>query len=234
MSCERYAGAIVDHACGADLAADAAAHLRACAACTALFDEQRRLVGNLDGELQAALAIEPSSQFAPRVRAAIESTPAQRRPSAMFWWTGLAAAAAAGIIVSTLPSAERVQPPATPAPTVVSRETAAVPRERVETTPPARSSRASTSTAVPAARTSPQRRDEPEVIVAEDQQRAVARFVALVRTGRLDTSSLAAQTDSEIAPPAELGVSPLAVSPIAIPSVEFGAHPVGNDGMPKE
>ena len=43
MSCDRHTSAIVDHACGADITAEAAAHLDGCAACRGVFDEQRRL-----------------------------------------------------------------------------------------------------------------------------------------------------------------------------------------------
>ena len=65
MSCDRYTVAIVDHACGAEIPADAATHLRTCGACSRLFDEQRRLLQDLDQELQRALAIEPSARFLP-------------------------------------------------------------------------------------------------------------------------------------------------------------------------
>ena len=230
MSCDRYATAIADHACGADLAPDAAAHLRTCAACAARLASHRRAIDGLDGELQQLLAVEPSAHFVPRVQAHLSAVPAPRGWSTLAW-SGLAAAAAAGIIVWTLPSTGPVHTPAAPAPTAVSRASAPeIPRQEDTPRPPPVSSRARRTRSAPV---NAQPSKEPEIIVPEDQQRAVARFVALVRTGRLDTSSLATQTDSEIAPPAELGVSPLAVSPIAIPSVEFGAHPVANDGMPK-
>jgi hypothetical protein len=239
MSCERYAEAIVDHACGADLPPDAAAHLRACDACTALFHEQRRLIDGLDGELRTALAIEPSPQFAPRVRAAIETAPAEGRRGPIFWWTGLAAAAAAGILLVMVPSVERMQPPSATAPTrpapptAASADTRAIDASRTprDIAPPPPSFTVARQAPPQPVKERPL--DEPEIIVSEDQQRAVARFVALVRAGQLDTSSLATEPDGEIAPPAELAVSPLAVAPIAIPSVELNTHPAVADGLPK-
>jgi hypothetical protein len=239
MSCERYAEAIVDHACGADLAPDAAAHLRACGACTALLHEQRRLIEGLDGELRTALAIEPSPQFAPRVRAAIETASASGRRGPMFWWSGLAAAAAAGILLVMVPSVERMPPPAAPVPTRPAPPTAASTATAAidDTRTPREIDRLVPSGIV--ARRAPRQPvkerplAEPEIIVSEDQQRAVARFVALVRAGRLDASSLATEPDGDIAPPPELAVSPLAVAPIAIPSVEFSTHSAVADGLPK-
>ena len=63
MSCDRHTDAIVDHACGAEIAAEAAAHLDGCAACRRMFDEQLRLVRDLDGQVALALQIEPSPRF---------------------------------------------------------------------------------------------------------------------------------------------------------------------------
>ena len=79
MSCDRYTGAIVDHACGAEISADAAAHLKVCAACSRTFDEQRRLLQDLDQELQVALAIEPSARFVADVMTGVERSAQRRR-----------------------------------------------------------------------------------------------------------------------------------------------------------
>ncbi len=107
MSCDRHTDAIVDHACGADIAAEAAAHLDGCAACRRMFDEQRRLLQDLDERLALALSIEPSPRFVPEVLARVERS-AFRRPQAM-WWGGAAAAAAVLLIVTfgSLRSGER-------------------------------------------------------------------------------------------------------------------------------
>src|SRR5262245_12097250 len=92
MSCERYASAIVDHACGAEIAADAAAHLDACAECRRIVDQQRQVLQDLDHELKQLLAIEPSSRFEADVMARVQ------RPrlnwGSVMWWAVPAAAAA--------------------------------------------------------------------------------------------------------------------------------------------
>ena len=71
MSCDRHTIAIVDHACGAEIAAEAAAHLETCAACRRLFDEQQRRLQDLDQELEVMLTIDPSERFVPGVMARV-------------------------------------------------------------------------------------------------------------------------------------------------------------------
>ena len=98
MSCDRYTSAIVDHACGAEIAADAAAHLKVCAACSSMFDEQRRLLQDLDQELQVALAIEPSARFVADAMAGMKRSAERRR--AIIWWSVPVAAAAVLVLLA--------------------------------------------------------------------------------------------------------------------------------------
>ena len=98
MSCERHTDAIVDHACGAEIAADAAAHLDSCAACRRIFDEQLRLLQDLDERLELALSIEPSPRFVPADLARVERSAFGFRNA--MWWSGAAAAAAVLMIVT--------------------------------------------------------------------------------------------------------------------------------------
>ncbi len=98
MSCDRHTDAIVDHACGADIAAEAAAHLDGCTACRRMFDEQLRLVRDLDGQMALALEIEPSPRFVPEARARVERAALGRRTT--MWWGGAAAAAAVLMLVT--------------------------------------------------------------------------------------------------------------------------------------
>ena len=98
MSCDRYTGAIVDHACGAEISADAAAHLKVCAACSRTFDEQRRLLQDLDQELQVALAIEPSARFVADVMTGVQRSAQRRR--AIIWWSAPVAAAAVLVLLA--------------------------------------------------------------------------------------------------------------------------------------
>ena len=107
MSCARHTSAIVDHACGAEIAADAAAHLEGCAACRRVFEEQLGLMQTLDGQLAQALDIQPSPRFVPEVIARVEHAAARKRT--VMWWTAPAAAAAVVILVTfgSLRSGER-------------------------------------------------------------------------------------------------------------------------------
>ena len=120
MSCDRYTEAIVDHACGAEITADAAAHLQRCDACRRMFDEQRHLLQDVDRELEVALAIEPSARFVAGAMAKVEDSAVRSRTIA---WRSAAAAAAAVLILAALGSLRFVdrrpadrQEPASPPP----------------------------------------------------------------------------------------------------------------------
>ncbi len=240
MSCERYAGAIADHACGAEIPRDAEAHLEACALCRTRFDEQRRAMQALDAELEQALAVAPSPYFEQTVLARIGEARSVRPRT--FWWAGLAAAAAGLIVIglASIRSIDRAAPDETPrvaalpkpissgtvqapsAPPVVAQDTGrtlSVPRATPRTREPRRRT---VSPPAPA-----------EVIVAAEQSsRAIARYMALVRSGVLDTSALAEPAaESETRP---LVVPPLIVDDLTMPTVEMRTGPVdrrGPDGM---
>jgi hypothetical protein len=230
MSCERYAAAIVDYACGAEIAADARRHLETCEACRARHDEQRRAIEAIDAAIQQALAIEPSPQFERAVRSRIAQAPAPR--SFAIWWTALAAAAAVSIVagLAALRLSERTVDapreavartalPAMPPPQIVPPVPPQPPgpSEVGHRTPPTRHApgeqraarRESTLPIVP-------------VIVPADQSIAIERYLALVRSGVLDASNLAREDASGGEPP-ELVVTPLAVQPLTVSDVEIRA-----------
>jgi len=218
MSCERYATAIADHACGADLAPDVAAHVRTCVGCAGRLAEQRRAIEGLDAELQQMLAIEPSPFFTQRVQAHVTSSPAIQSRRAWLW---TAAAAAAAIVLAVLfMNANRQQPtpvsvqtlatptPATPvreqpAPVVVKESPAPIRREAPQR---ARAERPTVA-------------KEPEVLVPTGQMQAVARYMALMRSGKLDTSSLDAKAKEDPVP-AELVLDALEVRPITVKELD--------------
>ena len=214
MSCERYSAAIVDHACGADLPIDARAHLAGCARCEAVFDEQRRLIDGLDAELSAGIAIDPSPQFAPRVRAAVQATTAASHRHRWFWLGGLAAtAAAAVIVVASWPTEHAIAPPAPPIAQGPPQQL-----KPVESANPVPPPQAHSQTVVARAReTKTQVTPEPEIIVAAEQRIAVERYVAMFRAGSLETSALATSPQPMLAPPSDLVVAPLEVEPMAVP-----------------
>ena len=217
MSCERYSAAIVDHACGADLPVDARAHLAGCARCEALFDEQRRLIDGLDFELSAAIAIDPSPQFAPRVRAAVEATAVASHRHRWFWLGGLAAtAAAAVIVVASWPTEHAIAPSAPPI------ALGAPQLKPVESANPVPPPQAPSQPVVARAReTGTQPPPEPEIIVAAEQRIAVERYVAMFRAGSLETSALATSPQPILAPPSDLVVAPLGVEPMAVPGEDL-------------
>jgi hypothetical protein len=229
MSCERYAAAITDYACGADIEHDARAHLDACDRCRVRYDEERLALGDLDAALSRALAIEPSPGFERAVLARIERHPSAR--PRLILWTALAAAAALMIIAGLAAirsSRESVVP--TPAqdvriaPPELRRPPAPQPQP---VAPPAiaRTKPAPPSTPPPARVREPKPLPQPEVIVAADQAEALARYLALVRGGRIDTTSLAAP---QVAIGDELPaivVAPLAVEPLNVPDVEIVRSP---------
>jgi hypothetical protein len=229
MSCDRYATAITDHACGADLAPEAAAHLRACAACAARLTSQRRAIDGLDGELQQLLAVEPSAHFVPRVQAQIAAAPAQHGWST-FLWSGLAAAAAVAIVAVSLtmreprkagPVESRPEAPAQ------AQTTAANPTESVAASRDATAAGPGPSEIAPRRRTRPAParavdvppQPEPEVLVPAGQLRAVERYMALMRSGRLDTSRLEAKASVDPIP-AELVLGALEIDPMTVRDID--------------
>jgi len=240
MSCARYVDAIADHACGAEIAPDAARHLAACDACSARFAERRRLVEGLDSQLERALAVVPSATFVRRVRSRIEQSPG---PSArLLWWRACGAAAAILLVIgigvwrssdgvrprtnSAPPeaSAESGVPAAPDVPPVVEGPQGVQPVERPVVRHVPRG---------PALERRPASMPAAEVLVSPDQQRAIAHLMRLVRDGTLDASSLPVSRQDESTAPAALVVPPLTIEPIAVPDVEIptGPAPAGRNSQ---
>jgi hypothetical protein len=211
MSCARFADAILEHALGEPAPAELQSHLRGCAACSAALERERQLAGRLDGELRAALDVAPSAALLPRVRARAAAHAERRSSPWLRWLLPVAAAAATLALVAwlrqptTLPpgpaAAARVEPrretPAPLAPVVVARTRSAKPS--------------------PAARPA-----DPEVLVPPGQEAALLRFVATMRSGRVDAAALA-QPDA-----AELAIAPLAELPaLEVKPLAADANPEG-------
>jgi hypothetical protein len=232
MSCDRHTDAIVDHACGAEIAADAAAHLDGCAACRRMFDEQRRLVRDLDEQMALALGIEPSPRFVPAAMAQVERAAFGRRTT--MWWSGAAAAAAVLLLgtFASLRSGERMgdRRPAAAVASVASAP--AADRAAPPTTPPAspgpRSRPIESRRRVDRPRSAVERpgRIASDVVVPLSESRALARYLALVRGGALDASTLPSSDGTGADAPAELVIAPLAVDSLAVTDVNAGIGPV--------
>jgi hypothetical protein len=239
MSCDRYTVAIVDHACGAEIPADAATHLRTCGACSRLFDEQRRLLQDLDQELQRALAIEPSARFLPDAMAGVERSALRSRR--IMWWIAPAAAAAALVLVTVTAlrfgeqrPAGRHEPAAPPAASsapagerTTSNVTPSAPAQGASRQATARRRGERTKTVE---RTTTLTRDHgsrlhADVVVPAGQSRAIERYLSLVRRGALDTSALADSDRTSAATPADLVIAPLSVEAIDVPDGESEIGP---------
>ena len=250
MSCERYANAIADHACGAEISGDAAAHLEICGSCRQLLEAQRRSMADLDRELALALEIEPSAEFVPDVMARVRRRRTDWR--AVAWW-GVPIAAAAALALAVLASLQAgVRPIVAPTrsadasasakppspPTIEARpgstETKATSTEAkppsIEAKPPSSATRPSAVDRVhvnqqrpvgnPAAVAAQAQHVEPEVLVPAESARAMARYLGLVRKGAIDTSTLAEPKTSGNTTPTDLVIQPLAVDAIAMTEVE--------------
>jgi hypothetical protein len=230
MSCDRYRSAITDHACGGELAAGAAAHLRSCASCAAILEDERRAIGALDRELQEAIAIQPSAHFVQRVQVRARQAPA---PAPRLWWALAAAAALAVAAIAgglALRSGDRQKPPvvietASPTPSIART------LESVDPKAPAPRShqlpRAPRSQRVLAGKPAP----KPEVIVPPGQRRGVERYMMLVRSGQLNTSPL---TDETATTASEIVVAPLAVDSLAVATIETRSPAGGDAGVRNE
>jgi hypothetical protein len=247
MSCERYAAEIVDHALGADLSRDGARHLAECAACRAAFDGQQRAMRAIEQDLAQLGAIEPSGDFAARVRTRIESRERARVPA--FWWLTSAAAAAAAILLVAAFVIQRADrgdvPREAPRVAVSSKQPAQVPGvvpdvPAVTAEPPAAASAsrrpnpsARDRRAVSAAHVTAPVRPDAEVIVPPDQALAIARLVALVRSGQ--GPDIPAKPAADPAPPADLVIAPLTIDALVVPDVEIASSaPAGSKSLEKE
>ncbi|HXW05066.1 MAG TPA: hypothetical protein VD833_07535 [Vicinamibacterales bacterium] len=242
MSCERYTAAIVDHACGAEIAADAAAHLAVCTTCRRTFDEQLRLLLDVDRHLQTALDIEPSTPFVRNVMARARRSAQRRRQAA--WWGAPAAAAALMLVTFAVPR-ESGRQAARRHDSAVPSSVSSVPVERTPTNPEtpgsgsapgARSRLAGPRPRVDRQQVAAVRRNAVGTAdgVLTPQDRAIAKYLDLVRQGVLDTSGLArgrtgrpadggsqgqAPDEAGLRPPA-LVIEPVSIDPLGIAEVQ--------------
>jgi hypothetical protein len=220
MRCERFHEAIASHAAGAVLDPATAAHLSACDICAARLDDQRRLLADVDAELERALAVVASPELVTRVTAragASRPRPTTWRPAVA--WTALTAAAALATAVyvreprpeaSVQPTRSVSAPAATPA--VAPRPAAGHPiastARRVTGHRPM--SRAPSQAVTPPG-------EEPPVIVDGSQLQAIARLQELLASGRLNEKTLPSPRPHATA---ELTISPIHVADITVPDVD--------------
>jgi hypothetical protein len=227
---------------GAEIAADAAAHLDGCVACRLMFDEQRRLIGDLDEQVAHALAIEPSPRFVSQVMARVESSarPALRWQPGLWWIVPAAAAAVlilavlpwlrsgkSGADVRPVPSVVATKPPA---PAVTQTPPIVPPAQTASDRPRPTGTRRQAER-----RVAESRRVEVEALVADAaaQSRALSRYLALVRSGALDTSALAKADDVPVLPPADLVIVPLSIRDLATTNGDSEIDPSAERSAPR-
>jgi hypothetical protein len=200
----------------------------------ALTDDERRLMEAIAADLDREMAVEPSADFAARVRARIGA--ADRDRGWRFPWL-LAAAAALTIATGILFATWRAAPETTGAPALRAGHDVALPAESVpdpvvgtNRTPDAGSARALSAKA--SAASARARTDgpgtgidrqiasaaEPEVLVPDDLRLAIERVMAMGRAGTLNQQTFrperTAATAEESPEPVAMVVEELHVPPI--------------------
>jgi hypothetical protein len=218
MACQRFAAAIGAHALGAPLAAEAAAHVAACAECQSVLDAERRLLATIDEAIADVGSTAPSPHFVSRLRAHVAVAPPRWGPHRWLMPAVAAALTLLGVALIVPRSApgrsDRREaasirstevPPAVPGISPIEHAKSTV------TVAPARRARARTMDAGhPAA--------APEVLVPEHERAAVGRLFASLRTGRPEVVSMLmrlrggdAVTDAQT-----LTIQPLRIDPIVV------------------
>jgi hypothetical protein len=211
MSCERYVGAIVDHACGAEMTGELARHLSSCEGCAARLAAERRMIAGLDAAIQSALDVEASESFERGVHARVAAS----TRSGGFWWSAAGLGIAAALLVAASLGRSSRDLPARP-------ELSVRAPAPIEATP-----------ALPLPRRTPpskprvvRRLTQVEVIVSPDRARAVSEYLRLVRNRGFEAPNLDGASKAIAGPPKDLVVEPLAIDPIVLPDVEVPARPV--------
>ena len=199
-----------------------------------LTDDERRLMDTIEADLDREMAVEPSADFAARVRARISE--ADQDSGWSVPWAFAAAAVvviATGILFATLRDAPRDSSP----PAIATGHDVALPAPKppapiVATTrpPDARSVR------VPQRRAATPPPAEPEVLVPPDFRLAIGRVMEMVRAGTLKEQAFPAPTPArtERAPgaPADRAAAPVEPSaePVAMVVEELQVPPINPAG----
>lgn len=178
-------------------------------------------VQELEQELRRALSIEPSPEFAGKVRARI-TKPVSASGGRTWEW------AAAAVCILTLalgwrlaggPGEEIAAVPDARASADVrlDREPAPAEARPERPAPPTHDRRQVTAAAIPIA--PPQPRAEPHVVVPPGNARALTKLLALARSGGVDEESLRPAVPP--ATPVTLDVAPIVVPAISVPPLEI-------------
>jgi hypothetical protein len=200
-----------------------------------------RAIAAAEADLQRLLSVEPSVEFAAKVRERI----AAERSDAPRWFTAwrLTLAAASLAVVGLLIAFAVRRTPSevpSPAPSIVKREPAPVQPVRPEPDSGSRgASREERITnregreanrEVREARTEERvARNEPEVLVPPDQRIAIARALALSQTGALDERMFPADQPQAVAGNDAPSVPPIVVEDVVVPPITVPGDAVEKD-----
>jgi hypothetical protein len=180
----------------------------------------------IDQEIQDALKVDPSPEFLARVRTRIANEPA---PSAWRWsWTVAAGAVAASVVVAIVLSPVREKSIVAP----VTQTAAAGPKAPAlqpaaeELAPVAQSAeRRPAPRMVIATALAVQ---QPEILLDPAETRALQRFIAGARNGRVDLAAVQQSTSPapmELEPVADIVIAPITIEPLAPLAGAEGVRP---------
>ncbi len=182
MSCELLRSTLLDAALGAPIPAALQSHLDLCASCRTALERERGALARIDGQIRGLMAATPSVAMVPRVRQRLAEG-AAIRPRPLVVWL-LPMAAVVGLLSIGLFFARRAPSERADRPTQSLAETTKVaptpyegPQRLDPTTPPPRPVR------VAFAR--PVRPSEPEVLIPQEDQIALARYHERLRHKRV-------------------------------------------------
>jgi len=220
MSCASLRSALQDVALGRSVNPRLEAHLISCGSCRRQVEEDGRLAGRMDAEIEQMLAIEVSPDLVARLRARVAGTETTSN-RAVRWWVPVALAASVLVLVVLLAGrTPRSSPPLAPAPDtarVVSQTPGEGVAASIPVAPPLALERSSSERRVAAITASPAapRRVAPEVLIPPGEREAVRRFVEGRHRWRVwgETSAAVIQLSAEaVAPELETLETPAVVN----------------------
>jgi negative regulator of sigma E activity len=225
-----------DAALSARLRADFDAHLRDCVACREEVQRVQTVLQEINANLSATVAAEPSPQLIAGVQQRIADQP---QPHRAPWWlprnawlTTAGACAVLAIFLLAVPTMHKSnQPPRGSA----RNEVPSLSTPNQPTAPPTRGPIASSASTQPrkptliAARHSSRAlhrpAPEPEIIVDASQMQAILRFAAAMQRGQINGAKLSdAKKASE-----SLEIKPLKIAPLSITALSDESNPLISD-----
>jgi len=225
MDCRSYkkilTEAALDEVEGNQLPFELRAHINACADCRAQLEREQLVIAVMDRGVRATVSGDPSADFAARVLRRIQEERAPRRWSAGWAPAAVGALAVMAIVVVWFARREPTRPSMPPsaehrASQALANKADALPTHKAAVQAP---TMPGTQIQGHAGRRGAAHRErvavkasQPEVRVPPEEQAAVLRLYAALRSGRVDGGSLVAEP-LPLAP-VEINIAPLEVAPL--------------------